>query len=121
MSREEELAAELSAAQLEIGELKGRVLVAEKQVEDAKGAISGYLAEFTRIATKTKDMLTSVASIQKGADAVRVRLGKTQKALMAADRYVVVLRSIDVSEAEIAAAKEAYDASKEMLKTSDVG
>ena len=125
MNREDELVNELLATQIELGEVKGQLLIAEKQVSDAKIAVAGYLAELERVAKSTQEMLKGVASIQTSADKVRVRLGKVQMALRVADDYInTLIRCRDLPKAmcevELERADETYRDSKEMLKTPDV-
>lgn len=125
MSHEDELISENEALRIELGQTKADLLIANKQFNDAKAAVAGYIEEMKRIGTSTQALLKQVAEIQAAADAVRRRLGQTQLALVAAGAYVTeLLREDRATSYEADArqyAKEAYTEALKLLETPNDG
>lgn len=91
MNQEAELLARINELEVENAELKGRVLVAEKQVADAKTAVGGYIAELQRIGPATKELIKNMGIIQDQAMAVRQRLARVLTAWVLADTILSAL------------------------------
>jgi hypothetical protein len=120
MNREEELEAEISRLTIENGELKTRTATAEKQLEDAKVAVQGYIDELKRVAVVSKEMLTNVGTIQDQGWAVRRRLAKVNMAFLAADNLVNAWRvGRSWKDVDVLKMEAAYTEAKKNLETSD--
>ena len=122
MNREEELEARITELETENGELKGRVLVAEKQVEDAKKAVQTYINEIVATGENVKKMLKSTALIQEQSMGVRRRLAKVNMALMAADNLVNAYRTFvnhKNNSTQLLGLEKVYTATREELKKTD--
>jgi chromosome segregation ATPase len=126
MNHEEELEARIRELEMENGELKGRVLVAEKQFEDAKIAVQSYIDEITRIGKSTQELVKNMGVIQEQGMTVRRRLAKVNMTLLAADNLVNAYRKLagamptSVFTSEVLPSENAYTEARKQLETSDV-
>lgn len=112
---EEELRAENDSLLAELGQVKAELLISQKQVNDARVTVEGYLGELQRIGTETQKLLAGVATIQLAGDRLRTRLAKVQKALAASEKYAVVANRLATQqgltlfeESELTTVREDY-------------
>jgi hypothetical protein len=122
MNHEEELDTRIRELEIENGEFKGRVQIAEKQVAEAKVAVQTYINEIQRTAGGVKEMLKNTALIQEQGTMVRRRLAKVQMTLVAADNLINAYRwsySIESVTNRVREAEEAYTKAREELKKTD--
>lgn len=119
MSREQELEVRVHELEIENGELKGRVTIAEQQVEDARKAVQTYIDEITKLGKSAMDTVKNLGIIQEQGMAVRRRLGKVSLCLVAAEQLIRMGYEAGAEPGRIAELKVLYTQAKERLKTPD--
>ena len=89
---------EVVRLQMENAELKGRIMTLEKDVEDARGAVSGYLKEIENCAIAAKALMEQCEERQREGDRLRVQLGKALDAVETGHKLIEALGAVHISE-----------------------